>query len=140
MPANNLDDLLHRRDALRQELGRIGDLRPGSLFSRFRKCGKANCRCARHNDPGHGPSWFLQRHVGNKIKQRSIPAGALADTRRQIAECRRLQELTRELIEVNERICHRRLRADPGAPAAEAPKKGASRHTSPPRSPPKPSA
>ena len=140
MPANNLDNLLHRRDALRQELGRIGDLRPGCLFSRFRKCGKANCRCARQCDPGHGPSWFLQRHVGKKIRQRSIPAGAVGDTRRQVAECRRLQELTRELIEVNERICHLRLRADQRAPAAEAPKKGASRRRSPPRSPPKPNA
>lgn len=139
MPATDLDTLLQRRDALRRELARVGDLRAGSLHSRFRKCGKANCHCARQNDPGHGPSWFLQRHVGKKVQQRAIPAHALDATRRQVAERLRLQELTRELVEVNERICHLRLLADRGAPVAEAPKKGAFRRTSPPRSPPKPS-
>lgn len=140
MPANTLDDLHQRREALRREMGGIGDLRPGFLFSRFRKCGKANCRCARENDPGHGPSWFLQRRVGNKLKQRSIPPRALDATRQQVAECRRLLDLTRELIEVNERICHLQLRSDQRAPAAEAPKKGASAPRSRRRAPPRSSA
>ena len=137
MPATELAALIHRRAALRRELAAIGDLRPGNLFSRFRKCGKANCRCARPDDPGHGPLWFLQRQIGKTTKQRSIPAPALEETRRQIAECRRLRDLTRELIEVNERICHRRLRPD--TPATAAQKRG-SRSRSRRRAPPKPSA
>ena len=137
MPANTLDSLLRHRDSIRRKLSRIGDLRPGSLFSRHRKCGKPNCRCARKGDPGHGPSWFLQRRVGKALRQRSIPLRALQNTRKQVAEHRRLQELTRELVDVNDRICHMRLRADRRTPAAGGPKKGASRRASPPRSPPK---
>lgn len=127
MPARQLEELLQRRQAIRRELRGIGDLRPGFLFSRFRRCGKANCHCARENAPGHGPSWFVQRRVGQKLQQRAIPVRALDDTRRQIDECHRLQELTRALIEVNERICQLRLRTESRDFAAEAPKKGASR-------------
>lgn len=137
MLAHTLDALVHRRAALRQELARIGDLRPGNLFSRFRKCGKANCHCAREDDPGHGPLWFLQRQIGNTTKQRSIPAPALEETRRQIAECRRLRALTRELMEVSDAICQLRLRSDTLAPTAQ---KRGSRSRSRQRSPPKPSA
>lgn len=123
------------RNLARKELAGIGDLRPGSLFSRFRRCGKANCRCARHNDPGHGPLWFLQRQIGNTTKQRSIPVPALEETRLQIAECRRLRELTRELIEVSDAICQLRLRSDTPAPTAKKRGSGAwSRRRSPPKS------
>ena len=134
MPANDLATLVHRRAALRREFAEIGDLRPGNLFSRFRRCGKPNCRCARQDHPGHGPLWFLQRQVGGTTKQRCIPAAALEETRRQIAECRRLRELTRELIEVSDTICQLRLRPDTSAPKA---KKGGSRRRSRRRSPPK---
>jgi len=136
MPANNLATLHDRRDAIRRELARIGDLRPGRLFSRFRKCGKANCRCAREGDPGHGPLWFLQRQIGSSSRQRSIPIPALEETRRQIAECRRLRELTKELVEVSDAICQLKLRPeDPPAPMTQ--KRGSglrSRRRSPPKS------
>lgn len=137
MPANTLAALVHRRDVLRRELAGIGDLRPGNLFSRFRRCGKANCRCAREGDPGHGPLWFLQRQIGSTTKQRSIPVPALEETRRQIAECRRLRELTRELMEVSDAICQLRLRPDTPVPTAE---KRGSRSRSRRRPPPKSSA
>ncbi len=36
----DLQELETRRDDLRQQLASIGDLRPGSLVARYRKCGK----------------------------------------------------------------------------------------------------
>ena len=135
----SLEALLHQRDVLRNQIASIGDLRPGSLSSRFRPCGKSNCRCAREGDPGHGPTWYLQRLIGKKVRSHTIPAHALGDTRRQLAECQRFRALTREFMEVSDRICHLRLRTDRRAPTAGAPKKGASRRSSPPRSPRKPS-
>lgn len=140
MSARSLAELRQRRDAILHEIAGIGDLRPGSLFSRFRGCGKPNCHCAREGDPGHGPSWFLQRQDGKRLRQRSIPARALDETRQQLAECGRLRRLTRELIGVSEDICHLKLRSDRRSEAVEATKKGGSASSSRPRSPPKPSA
>ena len=120
---------LRRRDEIRKALADIGDLRPGSLKSRYRKCGKPNCRCTREGDPGHGPHWSLSRLVKGRMHSRAIPADALEETRQQVDECRRLRELTRELIEVSDSLCQARLDADKPAPLE-----------TPPRSRPKPTA
>ncbi len=132
--ASTLDSLLRRREQIRTELASIGDLRPGSLKSRFRRCGKPSCRCAREGHPGHGPSWFLSRIVKGKMHCRGIPAHALAETRRQVVECGRLRELTRELMEVSDRICDFRLQA---RRRRQRVKKGASPPKSRPRALPK---
>ena len=100
-----------RRDHLRAELGVVGDLRPGTLVERYRKCGKPSCHCAREGDPGHGPVWTLVFNPQGKSKTRVIPPEAVAATRAQIEECRRLRRLTGELIEVSEGLCHARLSA-----------------------------
>ena len=61
----SFEQLMARRDEIRQDLASatLGDLRPGSLKPRYRKCGKPNCHCAREGDPGHGPKWVLSREV-----------------------------------------------------------------------------
>jgi len=123
------EELRQRRDEIRDELAGIGDLRPGSLVGRFRKCGKPNCHCAREEDGGHGPSWSLTRGVGGRTVTRIIPPAAVPRTREQIAEYQRLRRLTGELVEVSEGLCEALLAA-PGAVSGEASKKGASRTTS----------
>ena len=47
----SISELEARRDRLRAELGAVGDLRPGTLVERYRKCGKPSCHCAREGDP-----------------------------------------------------------------------------------------
>ena len=61
----SFEQLMARRNEIRQDLASttLGDLRPGSLKPRYRKCGKPNCHCAREGDPGHGPKWVLSREV-----------------------------------------------------------------------------
>ena len=124
----SLSELEARRDRLREELGAVGDLRPGTLVERFRKCGKPTCHCAREGDPGHGPVWTLVFSARGKSKTRVIPPQAVERTRAQVAEYRRLRALTAELVEVSEGLCHARLAA--GRDADEAAKKGASRQRS----------
>lgn len=119
--------LERRRREIHAELLELGDLRPGSLVARFRKCGKANCHCATEVGGGHGPSWSLTRSVGGKTVTRIIPPDAVSLAQAQIAECRRLRKLTKELVEVSEGICEAKLTV----PASrEAAKKGASDKTS----------
>ena len=104
MPHPELSDLRRRRRRIQDELSTLGDLRPGSLLARYRKCGKPNCRCAAERDPGHGPSWSLTWTVEGKTQTRVIPVSAV-ETQAQLAEYRRARSLTRELFEVSARLC-----------------------------------
>ena len=64
--------LEQRRQQLKQALLELGDLRPGSLVARYRRCGKVNCHCAQPGAPGHGPSFSLTRRVDDKTVTRII--------------------------------------------------------------------
>ena len=106
--------LLRRRQQLLQAVLELGDLRPGSLVARYRRCGKPNCHCARPEDRGHGPSFSLTRRVAGKTVTKIIPPGPAVDrTREQISEYRRLRSLVKELVEVSEQICQAKLDASP---------------------------
>jgi len=117
-------ELRKRRDEIRDELASVGDLRPGSLVGRYRRCGKPTCHCAREEGGGHGPSWSLTHAVGGKTVTRIIPPAAVPQTRAQIAEYGRLRRLTGELVEVSEGLCEALL-AGSGDDSSEAPKEGA---------------
>lgn len=130
------DSLEKRCHEIRTELAALGDLRPGSLVARYRKCGKPNCHCASEQGGGHGPSWSLTRQVDGKTVTKIIPPSAVAQTKEQIAECQRLRQLTRELVEVSEGICEAKL-AMSGAAEGGGEKRGskkASTRSSSPRS------
>jgi hypothetical protein len=47
------------RERLLGNLPDLGQVLRGSLVTRYRRCGKAGCHCARENDPGHGPAHYL---------------------------------------------------------------------------------
>lgn len=134
---HDLEELEGRRLLLRSALVAVGDFRQGSLTERYRRCGKENCHCAAKNAPGHGPSWSVTRGVSGKTRTKVIPVGPdVARTREQIAEYKRFRELTRELTEINERICDAKL-ASPQTASSEVVKKGASPKPSEPRSKPR---
>jgi hypothetical protein len=112
-------ELRQRRDAIRDEIATLGDLRPGSLVGRYRRCGKPTCHCAAEGDPGHGPSWSLTRAVKGRTVTRVIPAAAVEVTRAQVAEHRRLRRLSGELVEVSEALCDALLAAPAGVEGVE---------------------
>jgi hypothetical protein len=122
--------LERRRAELKAKLSEVGDLRPGSLTERYRRCGKPGCHCAGQGADGHGPSWSLTREVQGKTVTRVIPAGAVARTREQIAEHRRLRGLVRDLVEASEQLCDAKLDAPEAASETEAAKKGGSKRPS----------
>jgi hypothetical protein len=87
----------------------LGDLRPGSITAVVRRCGKPTCHCAKANDPGHDPQFRLTRRVAGKTVTESFPnPAALRKARKEVAEFRRLQKLSTELVTLNEKICARR--------------------------------
>ncbi|HUI56749.1 MAG TPA: DUF6788 family protein [Bryobacteraceae bacterium] len=117
---SQLEVLQAQRVQLKARLVALGDMRPGSLVERFRKCGKPACRCAEKDAPGHGPCYSLTHAVAGKTLTRVIPKGAAVEhTRQQIAEYHRFRGLVRELITVSEQIC------DAQIPSAHAPDQAA---------------
>ncbi len=134
MPNETSQQLEERRAVLKRQLSDIGDMRPGSLVERYRRCGKANCHCSAPEADGHGPSWSLTRAVRGKTVTRIIPAASVDRTREQIEEYQRFRILIRELVEISERLCDARLRASEPDSGQEAAQKGGFRRSSKRRS------
>lgn len=122
----SLHQLETQRERLIDELAQLGDMRPGSLVGRFRKCGKPSCHCAKPASEGHGPSWSLTRSVEGKTVTKVIPAGsAVEQAKAQIAKYRRFRKLVQELIELNVQICDQKL--EKGAASTASKKNGTRR-------------
>lgn len=131
LPENPLNELKDKRESLLSRLIAFKGFRQGSLVERYRKCGKPGCHCARPGAKGHGPSWSLTRAIQGKTTTKIIPASAVDQTREQIAEYHRFQQVVDELIETNILICDALLE-QPGdslaaVPDAVAAEKGGSR-------------
>jgi hypothetical protein len=94
------------RSKLLEEFLRLGDLRPGSITAVVRRCGKPSCHCAKPNDPGHDPQFRLTRRVAGKtVTETFTNPAALRKAQQQVGEFRRLQKLSEDLVDINEKIC-----------------------------------
>ena len=94
------------RSKLLEGFLRLGDLRPGSITAVVRRCGKPTCHCAKPNDPGHDPQLRLTRRVAGKTITETFPnPGALRKAQQEVAEFHRFQELSEDLVGINEKIC-----------------------------------
>jgi Family of unknown function (DUF6788) len=108
-----MSEALTRLEAHRSELlaalGDLDDMRPGSIVGAVRRCGKPTCHCAQPDDPGHGPSLRITHKRRGKTVTEALPTGAaVRKAEREIAEFRRFQRLSEELVEVSEQICRLR--------------------------------
>jgi hypothetical protein len=103
---DTLGELEQRRKDICQQIQNLGDFRPGTISVNFRKCGKANCACARPGHPGHGPQYLWNTTSGGKSRAQSLSLGPeLEKARTELENHKIFQRLCRELVEVNERIC-----------------------------------
>ena len=94
-----------RADILAQ-MARLGDLRAGSVTTTQGRCGKANCSCHQPGHPGHGPHVRLTYKVEGKTQTEALSSPmAVRKVEQEIAEFRKFQQLSREFIAVNARIC-----------------------------------
>src|SRR5437867_5838883 len=105
-----LEELEEQRGRLYRQLAEIGDFRRGIISVNYRKCGKSNCACARRGHRGHGPQYLWNSTFGGKSAAENVPLGPrLEKARKEIATYQRFLQLSREIVEVNQKIC--RLRA-----------------------------
>jgi hypothetical protein len=104
-----LSTLVNERSTLLRQVSELGDFQPGSISSPTRKCGKPSCHCAKPNDPGHGPHYQLTQKVDGKTVTQNLPSpAAIRKAESEVAEYRKFQGLTDDLVEVNRKICHLR--------------------------------
>jgi hypothetical protein len=90
-------------------IAHLGDLRPGSVVEVMGRCSKPNCHCAQPGDPGHGPHFRLTRKIhGKTVAETLASPAALRKAQREVAEFRKFQQLSAQLVEVNEAICQQR--------------------------------
>jgi len=103
---DSLLDLEKRRSEVLAEISTLGDFRPGSISPTGGRCGTLNCHCHKPHDPGHGPNFRLTYKVDGKTVTESFPTpAAQRKAEREVAGFRKYQELSRTLIETNEKIC-----------------------------------
>jgi hypothetical protein len=107
--SNSLAALEEQRSNLLSQITELGDFRSGSITAIQGRCGKPNCRCHQPLQPGHGPNFRLTRKVKGHTVTESFPSAAeLRKARREVEAFHRFRQLSRELLEVNERICRAR--------------------------------
>jgi hypothetical protein len=105
----SLQVLEQRRSELYRKLAQVGDFRRGAISANYRKCGKANCACARPRHPGHGPQYLWNGTIGGKSVAQNLRLGPeLEKVSREVGNYRRFVELSKELVEINDKICRLR--------------------------------
>ena len=103
------------RSEVMHQISHLGDLRPGSIVEVMGRCSKSNCHCAQPGDPGHGHHFRLTRKVHGKTVAETLSSpAALRKAQREVAEFRKFQQLSAQLVEVNEAICHGRPMEEEG--------------------------
>lgn len=106
---HSIPDLEQRREAIVEQMARLGDLRPGSVTSTSGRCGKPDCRCHQPGQPGHGPNFRLTYKVNGKSVSESLPTpAAIHKAQREVAEFRRFQQLSRDFVQTNTELCRSR--------------------------------
>ena len=119
---DTLPTLIDDRSSLLRQISQLGDFQPGSITNASRCCGKPSCHCAKPGDPGHGPHAQLTQKVDGKTVTRTLSSpSAVRKAESEIAEYRRFQTMSGELVDINRKICN--LRPIEGAEQANQEKK-----------------
>jgi hypothetical protein len=117
---DSLSALEQHRAALLARIADLGDFRSGSITAISGRCGKPQCRCHQPNQPGHGPNFRLTRKVDGKTVSETFSSPAeLHKAQREVEAFHRFRELSRELLDVNEKICRARPVKDTLTPPEE---------------------
>lgn len=105
---DQMEKLELKRKELLRRLIQLGEFRRGNVAAGARKCGKKNCACAQPGRAGH-PRYLWSTTRGRRSEARTLRIGPeLEKFTREVDNYRVFLELTRELVEVNEKICELR--------------------------------
>jgi hypothetical protein len=102
---DQIEKLELKRKELLRRLTQLGEFRRGSVAAGARKCGKKNCACAQPGQAGH-PRYLWSTTRGRRSEARTLRVGPeLEKFAKEVDNYRVFLGLTRELVEINEKIC-----------------------------------
>jgi hypothetical protein len=105
----SLPALEQQRESILQQILHLPDFRSGSITATRAPCGKPSCHCHQPHHPGHGPNYRLTRKVdGKTVTETFATPLALRKAQQEVEAYHRFRQLSAELLEVNEKICHLR--------------------------------
>jgi uncharacterized protein DUF6788 len=100
-------------EALKEALGRLGYVRPGSLVRRFMPCGKPSCRCMGDPPSLHGPYYQWTLRIRGKTKTIRLSERQAQLCAEWIANHRKLKDIVRRMEAISLKQTDRLLRKAP---------------------------
>lgn len=97
---------------IKQELLRLGDLRPGSLSEQFNVCGTPGCRCKKSPPQKHGPYYQVSYTRQGRSGTRFVRRPQVAAVKRQLRNYARMRELVDRWIEAATELSNLRLQEE----------------------------
>jgi len=107
MKNRSTSSLRRRRRALLRRLPDLEATLKGSLIERYKRCGKAGCKCAQ--GPGHGPKYYLSMsRTGQRPQMDYVPQEYLGQVQEYLANHRLAREILDEISRINQELLRRR--------------------------------
>jgi hypothetical protein len=105
--SENLENLESKRKKLFNEISKLGDFRRGTISVNFRKCGKPTCKCAKPGNIGHGPQYLWNTTIEGKSYAKNLKLGSeLQKYTEETENYKKFKNLSKQIIEINEKICN----------------------------------
>ena len=108
--AVSTESLLKRIQKIKQHIGELGDLRPGTLSQQYNVCGSPGCQCKAIPPLKHGPYYKISVNRHGKSSSHFVREDDLKDVQQQLENYRRLQELVDEWITLSAQLSTLRLK------------------------------
>jgi hypothetical protein len=103
---------------LKQELMRLGDLRPGTLSEQYNVCGKAGCACKADPPRKHGPYYQVSFTWQGRSRTQFVRREHVAAVRQHLRNYERLRDLVEAWIAAGLELSPLRFEAPPSRPGA----------------------
>jgi hypothetical protein len=88
-----------RIERIKQELTKLGPMRPGTLSRQYAACKKPGCACMDPISPKkHGPFYQLSYSHEGKSTTRFVRPGYVATIEKELATYKRYRELTQDWV------------------------------------------
>lgn len=96
---------LRQLERLLSQLPDLKEVLRGSLVTRYRRCGRSNCHCARKGDRGHGPAYYLVVTVASgKTAQVYVPKEQKREVEAWIRNFQRVREILERISTANRKL------------------------------------
>lgn len=104
------ESLEKRIQKIKQQIGELGDLRPGALSQQYNVCGSPGCHCKASPPIKHGPYYQISFKRHGKSSSQFVREEDVNEVQHQLENYRTLRELVDEWITLSAQLSTLRLR------------------------------